>query len=376
MEKPKVLILGKIEHALTSWAHLHTLATIIAPSPSSTTRSAFLSECASGAFAGATVIYRTFESVAQTGRIDGELLALLPPSLRFICHNGAGYDQIDVGACRARGIRVSHTPAAVDDSTSDIALFLLLGALRNLGPGMASLRMGCWRRGALPALGHDPRGKVLGILGMGGIGRNVARKAAAFGMRVRYHNRTRLGQEVERACGGAEHRGFEELLREADVLSLNLPLNAKTHHIISHPQFALMKPGIVLVNTARGAVIDESALVSALASGRVSSAGLDVYEHEPAVHPGLLANPRVLLVPHMGTWTVETQARMEEATVANVREALERGRLRSVVPEMRDMEEDGDDDVDVGEVEEVEGKGEIEEEEEDEDEEEGKGEEV
>ncbi|KAI5921484.1 D-isomer specific 2-hydroxyacid dehydrogenase [Camillea tinctor] len=207
---------------------------------------------------------------------------------------------------------------------------------------MAALRAGRWQRsahdGAPPALGHDPRGRVLGILGMGGIGRNLARKAAlAFGMRVRYHNRARLAVEVEERCGGAEYVGFEELLAESDVLSLNLPLNPQTHHLLSHREFSLMKPGIVLINTARGAIVDESALVAALASGRVASAGLDVYEDEPHVHPGLVADPRVVLVPHMGTWTVETQARMEECTLGNVRAALERGTLNSVVPEQRGL---------------------------------------
>jgi glyoxylate reductase len=246
-----------------------------------------------------------------TGKIDGELLDALPRSLRFICHNGAGYDQVDVHACTAHNIRVSNTPTAVDDATADIGIFLLLGALRNLAVGMAAIRAGEWRGSTLPALGHDPQGKVLGVLGMGGIGRNMAAKARAFGMKIRYHNRTRLESEIEAELG-AEYVGFDELLAESDVLSLNLPLNANTRHIISQKEFAKMKRGIVIVNTARGAVIDEAALVEALDSGQVSSAGLDVYEQEPSVHPGLLSNPRVLLVPHMGTWTVETETKMEE----------------------------------------------------------------
>lgn len=197
--------------------------------PRSTHRAAFLEEARGGAFDGCVAAYRTFDSVEVTGRIDGELLDALPSSLRFICHNGAGYDQVDVAACAARGVRVSNTPTAVDDATADMAVFLMLGALRNLAVGMAALRRGEWRgKGEgekTPALGHDPRGKVLGILGMGGIGRNLARKAAlAFGMRIRYHNRTRLDPEVERELG-AEYVSFDELLGESDVLSLNLPLN-------------------------------------------------------------------------------------------------------------------------------------------------------
>lgn len=214
-----------------TWSSIEQIADIVIPQ--STNRAAFLAESRSGAFDGATVAYRTFDSTSVTGNVDAELLAALPASLRFVCHNGAGYDSVDVAASTARGVRVSNAPTAVDDATADIGLFLMLGALRNLNPSVLSLRRGEWRGGAdaLPALGHDPQGKVLGILGMGGIGRNMARKALAFGMTVRYHNRTRLAEEVERECH-AEYRGFEELLRESDVLSLNLPLNVSLSFLV------------------------------------------------------------------------------------------------------------------------------------------------
>ena len=172
--------------------------------------------------------YRTFDSVAVTGRLDAELVSALPPSLRFICHNGAGYDQVDIPACTARGIHVSNTPTAVDDATADMGMFLLLGALRNLSVGMTSLRAGEWRGNTPPALGHDPQGKVLGILGMGGIGRNMAKKALAFGMKIRYHNRVRLDESLEKEVE-AEYVDFDTLLGESDVLSLNLPLNVSLH---------------------------------------------------------------------------------------------------------------------------------------------------
>ncbi|KAL2002683.1 hypothetical protein VTN02DRAFT_6166 [Thermoascus thermophilus] len=169
---------------------------------------------------------------------------------------------------------------------------------------------------------------------MGGIGRNLKRKAEAFGMTVIYHNRRPLGDDL---ADGARYVGFDELLRESDVLSLNLPLNKTTRHIISRAEFAQMKDGVVIVNTARGAVMDEAALVDALDRGKVRSAGLDVYEEEPQIHPGLLRNPNVMLVPHMGTWTVETQTAMEEWAIENVRLALETGRLKSPVPEQADL---------------------------------------
>lgn len=215
----------QLSSAHSSWTGIAALADIV--TPASTSRDAFLAECRSGAFVGCTVAYRTFASFSVTGKIDGELLDALPPSLRFVCHNGAGYDQVDVPACTARGVRVSNTPTAVDDATADMGIFLLLGALRNLAPSMASLRAGAWRGTTLPALGHDPQGKVLGILGMGGIGQNMARKAKAFGMEIRYHNRTRIAAEVEKDLG-AEWVDFETLLKESDVLSLNLPLNVRT----------------------------------------------------------------------------------------------------------------------------------------------------
>ncbi|KAI3390502.1 hypothetical protein diail_9498, partial [Diaporthe ilicicola] len=206
----------------------------------------------------------------------------------------------------------------------------------------------------------------------------VAKKALAFGMKILYHNRTRLGEDVESELGGAQYCDFESLLKQSDVLSLNLPLNVRplsatttatttttppflspppllprvvekcgdadqtlqphTRHIISSRELSMVKRGVVIVNTARGAVIDEAALVEALDSGRVASVGLDVYENEPDVHPGLLANHRALLVPHMGTWTVETEAKMEEWTMANVQAAILGGRLKSIVPEQRGLE--------------------------------------
>lgn len=200
--------------------------------PNSTNREDFLKEAASGTFDGCVVAYRTFESVQVTGEIDAELLEALPVSLRFICHNGAGYDQISIPACTARGIRVSNTPTAVDDATADIAIFLLLGALRNLHSPMTSLRAGQWRGKTSPALGHDPQGKTLGILGMGGIGRNMAKKARTFGMEIRYHNRSRLDPTIEAEIE-ASYVDFDTLLAESDVLTLNLPLNVSISPVSS-----------------------------------------------------------------------------------------------------------------------------------------------
>ena len=270
-----------------------------------------------------------------------------------------------MAACSRRRIRVAHTPGAVDDCTADTAAFLILGCLRNLAPAIRSARAGHWRgppHTPLPALGHDPRGRTLGILGLGGIGRGLARKMRAFGMRVCYHNRRRLSASVERDAGAARYVGFRELLEQSDVVSLHVPLTAQTRHLIGAPELARMRPGAVLVNTARGAVVDEAALAAALAAGRLAGAGLDVFEHEPRIHEELLRSERCLLLPHMGTWTVETQREMELCVVGNVRSALEGGRLRTGVREQREevaaweAEEEGEQGGD-GAVEEKDGRG-------------------
>ena len=211
--------------ASDAWSAIAQIADIVVPQ--ATSREEFLAMAKAGDFDGCVVAYRTFDSVSFTGKVDADFVAAMPPSLQFICHNGAGYDQIDVPACTARGIRVSNTPTAVDDATADINMFLILGALRNLAVSMHSLRQGKWRGSPVPALGHDPQGKVLGILGMGGIGRNLAKKALAFGMKIRYYNRTRLPEDQERDCE-AEYVDFDTLLKTSDVLSLNLPLNVRT----------------------------------------------------------------------------------------------------------------------------------------------------
>ncbi|MCJ1303368.1 hypothetical protein MMC08_006177 [Hypocenomyce scalaris] len=332
--KPKALLLGTIDHepARKDWESLSSIAELI--EPKSTNREDFIKECQSGALDGVVAAYKTFGSREVTGRFDEELIKHLPKSWKFLCNNGAGYDQIDVAPCTAAGLHVSNVPTAVDAATADTALFLMLGALRGFASPIATLRQNKWKGSPAAPLGHDPEGKVLGILGMGGIGRELKKKAEPFGIKVQYHNRSRLSDEL---AGGARYVSFEELLKTSDVLHLSLPLNKQTRHIISTPQFALMKPTVVIINTARGAVMDEAALVQALKEGKVASAGLDVFEDEPNVHPGLLENPHVLLLPHMGTWTVETQTAMERWNIANVRAAIKDGKLNSPVPEQADM---------------------------------------
>jgi D-3-phosphoglycerate dehydrogenase len=201
--------------------------------PQAKTRSEFIDECKSGKLDSVHAIYRTFASVEITGRFDPELVAVLPKNLKYLAHVGAGYDQVDVKACSERDppIRVSNTPTAVDNATADTAVFLMLGALRGFNVGMTSLRQNKWRGEPALPLGHDPQGKVLGILGMGGIGRNMMKKCTAFGMKTIYHNRNRLDDDKS---GGAQYVSFDELLAQSDVLSLNLPLNVSEAQCMQH----------------------------------------------------------------------------------------------------------------------------------------------
>ncbi|UPL00518.1 hypothetical protein LCI18_011452 [Fusarium solani-melongenae] len=326
MAPPKILLLGEIIHALQSWRGLTSLAEIVGPEVE--TRAEFIEKCRQGGFDGVVVLHRMYHSVTVTGLIDEELVQALPESVKFICHTGAGYDQIDVAACSRRQIQVSNVPQEVNDSTADTAIFLMLGALRGFNQSVMTLRSGSWRGSPSPPLGHDPEGKTLGIIGCGGIGRNMARKAAAFGMKVIYYNRTKSDDITE-----AAYASLDDLLGSSDVIAISLPLNAATRHFLSYKDFDKMKKGVVVINTARGPIIDEQALVDALESGKVWSCGLDVYENEPAVHPDLVAHPRAMLLPHLGTYTVETHAKMEERCIANVRAALEKGKVNDLVPE-------------------------------------------
>ncbi|KAF2715462.1 hypothetical protein K504DRAFT_457627 [Pleomassaria siparia CBS 279.74] len=329
MAQRAALLIGGVTHAQKEWKESSQFASQLYEYPDGT-REDFISKCKQGVFKDVFALYRSNDSNKITGNFDAELLDALPKSLRFICHNGAGYDNIDIPACTQRGILVSSTPIAVNDATADVAIFLMLGALRNITQVFDSVRQGKWRGNF--QLGHDPKNKVLGILGMGGIGSAVAHRAKAFGMRIQYHNRHQLPAEEE---DGAKYVTFEELLKTSDVLSLNLSLNSSTRHIIAKPQFDAMKDGVIIINTARGLLIDEAALVDALKSRKVWTAGLDVFEEEPKIHPGLLEADNVVLLPHIGTGTFETQRDMELLVLDNLKSAIKEEKLLTQVPEQK-----------------------------------------
>lgn len=218
------------------------------------------------------------------------------------------------------------------EATADLAIWLLLGALRQLNPSLNSLRAGNFKRDI--GFGHDPQGKVLGILGMGRIGRAIKKRAEPFGLITRYHNRRPLSAQD---AADSEYVSFEKLIAESDIISINVPLNANTVHLIGAKEIAQMKDGVVIVNTARGAIIDEAALADALGSGKVAAAGLDVYEHEPVINSKLLKQDRALLVPHLGTHTTETLAKMETWAMENAKRAVLGDPLLSPVPEHENL---------------------------------------
>ncbi|MGN6281078.1 2-hydroxyacid dehydrogenase [Frateuria sp.] len=238
--------------------------------------------------------------------------------LRIVANLAVGHDNLDIPALTAAGIAASNTPDVLSESVADYTWALLLGAARHMGNAERWLRAGHWRaNGFKDWLGLDTRGRTLGILGLGRIGQAIARRAAGFGMHVIYHNRSRLPAAVEAGCA-ARYADKPTLLAESDFLVLAVPLTGESRHAIGAAELAAMKPSAVLVNIARGGIVDDAALAAALADGRLASAALDVFEGEPAVHPALLALDNVILSPHIASATWDTRRAMTALAVDNV----------------------------------------------------------
>ena len=251
-------------------------------------------------------------------RVDAELLEAAGPQLAVVCDVVVGYDNVDVAACTERGVVVTNTPGVLTDATADIAMALVLMTTRRLGAAERRVRTGePWRWSFTADLGTGLRGRTLGIVGPGEIGLATARRATGFGMEVLLSGRSQPDPGVVSGLG-ARVVDLDELLAASDVVSLHCPLTPATHHLIGAEQLRAMKPTAHLVNTARGPVVDEAALVAALESGEIVGAGLDVFEDEPRVHPGLLGRDDVVLLPHVGSATLETRTAMADLAVANV----------------------------------------------------------
>ena len=252
-----------------------------------------------------------------TENMDGAVMDAAGEGLRVIANMAVGYDNIDVEAAGERGIVVTNTPGVLDETTADVAFMLVLAAARRLGEGERLLRAGKWEWwGPKQLRGLDVWGKRLGIVGMGRIGRAVARRGRGFGMEILYHNRSRK-EDAENELG-ARCLDLDDLLRESDFVSIHTPLTDETRHLISERELGLMRETAVLVNTSRGPVVDEGALAAALAEGRIFAAGLDVYEEEPKVHPELLELENVVLAPHVGSATIDTRDKMATLAAENL----------------------------------------------------------
>jgi glyoxylate reductase len=258
-----------------------------------------------------------------TDRVDDEFLDAAGPELKIVANYAVGFDNIDVDACTRHGVLASNTPEVLTETTADTAFALMMAAARRTAEGDRFLRSGApWIWGPLMMLGQDVHHATLGIVGFGRIGQALARRARGFAMRVLYHDTHRPPAEAEQELG-AEYRDLEELLRESDFVSLHANLTPQTRHLINAERLAMMKPTAVLVNTSRGPVIDEQALAQALQQGQIFAAGLDVFEREPDVHPGLLSCENAVLIPHLGSATVETRLAMANLAVDNLLAGLE-----------------------------------------------------
>nr|WP_286193460.1 D-glycerate dehydrogenase [Tropicibacter sp. R16_0] len=255
-----------------------------------------------------------------TDTIDAGLIGQAGERLKLIANYGAGVDHIDVETARRRGVLVSNTPGVLTDDTADMTMALILSVTRRLPEGMGTMQKGDWNGWAPTAfLGGRLGGRRLGILGMGRIGQAVARRAAAFGMQVHYHNRRRLRPETERELEATYWESLDQMVARMDILSIHCPSTPSTFHLMNARRLKLIKQTGVVVNTSRGEVIDENALTRMIRSGEIAGAGLDVYEHGTDVNPRLRELPNVVLLPHMGSATVEGRIEMGEKVIINIK---------------------------------------------------------
>jgi glyoxylate reductase len=261
-----------------------------------------------------------------TDRIDRAVLSQAGPQLKLIAQFGTGVDNIDLETARNRSILVTNTPGVLTEDTADMTMALILAVPRRLTEGAVMLKTGNsqWH-GWSPTwmLGHRIYGKRLGIVGMGRIGQAVAKRARAFGLQVHYHNRRRVAAEVEKGLEATYWDSLDQMLARMDIISINCPHTPATYHLLSARRLALMKPTAYIVNTARGEVIDENALARMIENGELGGAGLDVFEHEPAVNPKLLKSDNVVVLPHMGSATIEGRVDMGEKVIINIKTFLD-----------------------------------------------------
>ena len=271
-----------------------------------------------------------------TDRLDSKVLTRAGENLKLIANFGAGVDNIDVATANARGIIVTNTPGVLTEDTADMTMGLIMASARRVVEGANVVQQGGFH-GWSPTwmLGRRIWGKRLGIVGMGRIGQAVARRAAAFGLQIHYHNRKPVSPRIEEELGATYWESLDQMLARMDVVSVNCPHTPATYHLLSARRLKLLQTHAIVVNTARGEVIDEAALANMLARGEIAGAGLDVYEHEPAINPKLLKLPNVVLLPHMGSATVEGRIDMGEKVIINIKTFMDGHRPPDrVIPSM------------------------------------------
>jgi glyoxylate reductase len=303
---PRIAVTGRIPDA--GFELLHEAGEVVAWDSLDVPTVEQVHEMVKGAEAALTLL---------TTKVDDAFLDAAGPQLKVVANVAVGYNNIDVAACAKRGVICTNTPGVLTDATADIAMALVLMATRRLGEGERVIRsQQPWQWGMFYMLGSGIQGRQLGIIGMGDIGKALARRAKAFGMTIAYSNRKPVSPQIEAELG-AQFMSQDELLATSDVVSINCPYSPATHHLMSTEQFHTMRPSAFLVNTARGPIVDEAALVEALQTGQIAGAGLDVFENEPAVHPGLLECDNAVLIPHLGSATQETRAAMARLAAHN-----------------------------------------------------------
>ena len=323
--KPKVFVTRKLPAPVEA-----RMAALFEASFNADDRPLTPAELASG-IAEAEVLVPTI-----TDRIDAALIDRAGPRLKLIANFGAGFDHIDVAAANAKGLIVTNTPGVLTDDTADMAMELIMAAARRTVEGVDLIRAGKFT-GWTPTmlLGRRLRGKKLGIIGMGRIGQALARRAKAFGLEIHYHNRKPAGPRIEEELGARWWESLDQMLAHMDIVSVNCPHTPATFHLLSARRLALLQPHVILVNTARGEIIDEAAMADLLAAGKLGGAGLDVYEHEPAINPKLLKLPNVVLLPHLGSATIEGRVEMGEKVLINIQTFMDGHRPPDrVIPSM------------------------------------------
>ena len=308
-QRPRVAVTRKLPDSVeTRMAELFDVSLNLADTP-------YDRDALKAMVAGTDVLVPTV-----TDTIDADIIASAGERLKLIANFGAGVDHIDLKAAHARGIVVTNTPGVLTEDTADLAMALLLSVPRRIFEGEKILRGGHWT-GWTPTflMGHRIQGKRLGIIGMGRIGQAIARRARAFKIAVHYHKRTRLPLQIEGELEATYWADLDQMLSRMDFVSVNCPLTTETHHLLGRDRLKKMQPHAIVINTARGEIIDEEALADMIEVGRMAGAGLDVFEQEPTINPKLLSLDNVVLLPHMGSATIEARVAMGEKVLINIR---------------------------------------------------------